>query len=298
MTEGDSEPEQSTSAVAFASPPALVAGARAPLPRSARPASRDAFFRDAKICPDSTCVLAAAEDRSLSLFDLTNEASPEWKPRWTWQPSDALLSYEWFPGATSLNPPFFAFTAAVKDHPIHLLDGNDQRVRASYPIIDHRERFIAPHAMAFSPDGSKLYCGFENAIEILDVGRPGGTEESGGITKMRGKLQRDGKTNQRLGFDIDPTGQWLVAGDTNGKVSVFGAEFDPHNAEPVTSFEVAQGSVGSVNFTPDGKHLVTCAGARSFVQPSQSDDDDSDAEDEPDPESDITQKDSLQVWKL
>lgn len=39
--------------------------------------------------------------------------------------------------------------------------------------MDHRERFIAPHSMVFSLDGSKLYCGFENAIEDFDVSAPG-----------------------------------------------------------------------------------------------------------------------------
>jgi telomerase Cajal body protein 1 len=69
------------------------------------------------------------------------------------------------------------------------------QIRASYPIIDHRERFIAPHAMAFNSDATKsvplvsvtisvspmlthlyacrLYCGFQDAIEVFDVNAPG-----------------------------------------------------------------------------------------------------------------------------
>jgi len=69
----------------------------------------------------------------------------------------------------------FTFAVGVKDHPVHLLDGNDRRVRlcsshvssrldpeflcpqvrASYPIVDHTERFVAPHSMSFSPDGTR-----------------------------------------------------------------------------------------------------------------------------------------------
>ncbi|KAG1851799.1 hypothetical protein C8R48DRAFT_777750 [Suillus tomentosus] len=47
------------------------------------------------------------------------------------------------------------------------------KLRASYPIIDHHERFIAPHSLAFNSTANKLYCGFEAAIEIFDIQQPG-----------------------------------------------------------------------------------------------------------------------------
>ena len=63
------------------------------------------------------------------------------------------------------------------------------QTRATYPIVDHRERMIVPHAMAFNLDASKsvtsfirsgpqlteirLYCGFDGAIEVFDVSNPG-----------------------------------------------------------------------------------------------------------------------------
>lgn len=47
------------------------------------------------------------------------------------------------------------------------------QLRASYRIVDHRERQIAPHSLAFTYSGQRLYCGFEDAIEVFDVGQPG-----------------------------------------------------------------------------------------------------------------------------
>ncbi|KAJ2912981.1 hypothetical protein MD484_g7446, partial [Candolleomyces efflorescens] len=47
------------------------------------------------------------------------------------------------------------------------------KLRASYRIVDHRERQIAPHSLAFTSNGQRLYCGFEDAIEVFDVGYPG-----------------------------------------------------------------------------------------------------------------------------
>jgi hypothetical protein len=68
---------------------------------------------------------------------------------------------------------------------------NIVQLRASYRIVDHRERQIAPHSLVFSLTAQKLvlreylnvsflimfhprlYCGFEDAIELFDLSRPG-----------------------------------------------------------------------------------------------------------------------------
>lgn len=43
-------------------------------------------------------------------------------------PSDSVLSSAWYPGASAYDPAMFTFATGVKDHPVHLLDGNDRRV--------------------------------------------------------------------------------------------------------------------------------------------------------------------------
>ncbi|GAA5855811.1 hypothetical protein JCM8547_000366 [Rhodosporidiobolus lusitaniae] len=348
-------------AVSFSHPPARLAGAAAP---SGSNGGSEAFFRDATLSPDGSCVLAAAEDRSLSLFPLPSDgfSSPSLVPSWTHQPSNSLLSTAWYPGASLHDPAMFAFAAAVKELPIHLLDGNDRRVRASYPIVDHVERFVAPHSMLFSLDGSSLYCGFDNAIEIFDVSVPGaagfrlntsktrssrdgqkgivsslassysnsshflaaGTfsgsiglydpssptplfdllypSQRGGVTKLafnpasphllfaasrqasyldvwdlrnttqpvsQGKLRRQGRTNQRLGFSIDPTGTWLAAGDQNGNLSIFSAQPLPDQLEPVATFSLSSEPLGATLFHPSLPLLITGSGTRHFRQPSR-----------------------------
>ncbi|KAG0667584.1 hypothetical protein C6P46_000121 [Rhodotorula mucilaginosa] len=282
------------------------------------------------------------------------------EPAWTHAPPDAVHSSAWYPGASAYDPAMFAFATGVKDHPVHLLDGHDRRIRASYPIVDHTERFVAPHSMAFSPDSSSLYCGFENAIEIFDVARPGvagfrmqttptrssrsgqkgvisslafspydqtsGTallaagsfsgsvglydpsmqkplvnllfpSQKGGVTKLLfhplsphllfvasrqsthldvwdlrntskrssgGRLARKGGTNQRLGFDIDPSGMWLAAGDQDGVLSVFSAQPLPDQLEAVTTFSLSQDPISSILFHPTEPWLITTSGTRRF----------------------------------
>ncbi|GAA5858511.1 hypothetical protein JCM5353_007101 [Sporobolomyces roseus] len=380
----------SSSALTLDSPPTRIASANAP---NASQRDSGAFFRDARICPDGSRVLTAADDRSLSLYPLPSQTltSPQLAPHWIHSPSDSLLSFDWYPGASSADPSMFAFAMGVKDHPVHLLDGNDRRIRASYPIIDHTERFIAPNSMLFALDGTSLYCGFENAIEIFDVSRPGeegfrmkttasrtsrtgqkglistldfspsqGTSllaagsfagsiglynssspsplvgilpstQKGGITKvlfhptmdhllfaasrqsnyievfdLRNfalepiKLERKGRTNQRLGFDIDPTGEWLIAGDqasfrlpllvgntsrdnahtshasTRTDLSLYSTPLSfltpilqlPSNQHILTRFlRVFIEPIGATFFHPDfpnTNQIVTCSGTRKF----------------------------------
>ena len=83
-----------------------------------------------------------------------------------------ILDYAWYPTASPANPAAFCFVASVRETPVKLLDASDGRVcalecschptfiysdklRASYPIVDHRERQIAPHCLAFNMLGTR-----------------------------------------------------------------------------------------------------------------------------------------------
>lgn len=127
--------------------------------------------------------------------------------------------------------------ASVRECPVKLLDASDGRasfyglpphppgsfqransslmlqLRASYPIVDHRERQVAPHSVAFNVGanrcvdpgseprfctlmyvtpclcGVRLYCGFEDAIEVFDIHRPG---EGTRLRTTPSKKSRDG----------------------------------------------------------------------------------------------------------
>lgn len=86
--------------------------------------------------------------------------------------SDAIVATQWYPFASSSAPDGFCFATSIRGAPVRLIDGFTGRVRfsagqslgygafcadvqtrATYPIVDHRERFIAPHSLAFSPSG-------------------------------------------------------------------------------------------------------------------------------------------------
>ena len=95
--------------------------------------------------------------------------------------SAPILDYAWYPCASARDRASFCFVASVRECPVKLLDASDGRVRtpfssflsglgsimvrliyfcsaqlrASYRIVDHRERQVAPHSLAFNPGANR-----------------------------------------------------------------------------------------------------------------------------------------------
>ncbi|KAF8834941.1 hypothetical protein BDN67DRAFT_1005979 [Paxillus ammoniavirescens] len=93
-----------------------------------------------------------------------------------------IADFIWYPGASRHTLSSYCFVATVGECPVKLLDGRDGRLRASYPIVDHRD-------VAFNLTADKLYCGFEDAIEIFDVQKPG---EGDRLQTTPSKKSKDG----------------------------------------------------------------------------------------------------------
>ncbi|KAL1709660.1 WD40-repeat-containing domain protein [Schizophyllum commune] len=146
------------------------------------------FARTAKWCPDGSSLLIHCENRTFERLptpsfsagpahaDLpcTGTATPALAGPSIVLPQPApILDFAWYPGATAQSPATHCFVASVRECPVKLLDANSGRLRASYKIVDHRERQIAPHSLAFNLSATRIYCGFEDAIEVFDVMVPG-----------------------------------------------------------------------------------------------------------------------------
>ncbi|KAK7018084.1 hypothetical protein VNI00_018403 [Paramarasmius palmivorus] len=138
------------------------------------------------------------------------------------QPSP-IVDFLWYPTASSRDHSTFCFVSSVRESPVKLLDASNGRLRASYPIIDHRERFIAPHSLAFNLYGTRLYCGFEDAIEVFDVGQPG---EGTRLPTTPSKKSKDGLKGiiSALAFCPSYTSDYYAAGSltpTDSNVALF-----------------------------------------------------------------------------
>ncbi|EAU87882.2 guanyl nucleotide binding protein [Coprinopsis cinerea okayama7 len=164
------------------------------------------FSRYAKFTPDGSAFLTHLENHTIQIFEFdstkTHKASlllgeqedPPSKPqlKLTLPQASPLVATEWFPTASCRPEALagFCFVASVRECPVKLLDARDGRLRASYPIVDHRERQIAPHSLSFNFTGERLYCGFEDTIEIFDVNRPG--SEGTRLPTTPSKKSKDG----------------------------------------------------------------------------------------------------------
>ncbi|KAJ6526821.1 hypothetical protein B0H19DRAFT_1197105 [Mycena capillaripes] len=211
------------------------------------------FARSAKWCSDGSVAMVQCEHRE---FRIITPKSTEMR---SLPQSEAIIDYAWYPTASSADPASFCFVASVRETPVKLLDASDGRLRASYPLVDHRERQIAPHSLAFNLSATRLYCGFEDAMEVFDIGRPG---EGTRLLTTPSKKSRDGLKGiiSALAFSSSYDSGMYAAGSlaaTTGNIALF-TETD--GAVPVhfVSGGPAAG-VTQLHFNPMHPHMLYAA---------------------------------------
>ncbi|EAL20959.1 hypothetical protein CNBD5600 [Cryptococcus deneoformans B-3501A] len=215
------------------------------------------FWRSARWSPDGSAVLTTTEDRLFRIHTLSETSLGTFDTHQFKQP-DSITSSIWFPTASSLVPESFCFVAGIRDNPVKLIDAKTGNVRASYPIIDHREQFISPYSLAFHPSLSKLYCGCSSFIEIIDL-------TSSSSTRLKTTFTRSSKDGQKgiisaLAFAPDTTGSF-VAGGYDGSVGMYTEDGDLEGW--LGGLEV--GGVTQLSYHPLNPTLLFVASRRSDV---------------------------------
>ena len=126
----------------------------------------------------------------------------------------------------------------------------------------------------FSADGNYLYTGArkDEALYCWDV-----RYLSGSVYTIRRKSTR---TNQRMYFDIEPSGRHLISGGDDGLARVF----DLRDGEEVGCFRAAETCVNGATFHPVEPFVATCSGERLF----------NDFESK----SDLVGDNSIKIWKF
>ncbi|CAK5274405.1 unnamed protein product [Mycena citricolor] len=225
------------------------------------------FPRSARWCADGTAALVQCDHRE---FRILNPSAPAAQAKDsitsrdfvnTFRQPDAIVDYAWYPMSSMSSPAAFCFAASVRETPVKLLDASDGRLRASYRIVDHRERQIAPHSLAFNPTATKLYCGFEDAIEVFDVSRPG---EGTRLHTVPKKSSRDGLKGRgivsSLAFSPSYESGFYAAGtlsSTLGNIAVYSEE---QGDVPVLFVEGGpKAAVTQLQFNPMHPHILYAA---------------------------------------
>uniref|UniRef100_A0A0W0G1G3 Telomerase Cajal body protein 1 n=1 Tax=Moniliophthora roreri TaxID=221103 RepID=A0A0W0G1G3_MONRR len=167
-----------------------------------------------------------------------------------------IIDFLWYPTASSRNPSSFCFVSSVRECPVKLLDASNGRLRASYPIIDHRERFIASHSLSFNLYGTRLYCGFKDAIEVFDVGQPG---EGTRLPTTPSKKSKDGLKGiiSSLAFCPSYTSDYYAAGSLSPTESNIALFNETQGEIPVMFLSGgAKAGVTQLQFNPMQPHLL------------------------------------------
>ncbi|RDB17540.1 Telomerase Cajal body protein 1 [Hypsizygus marmoreus] len=224
------------------------------------------FARTVKWCPDGSTFLAQCENRTFQLFNTfpipTNQDTPalanipSQTPTLVLPQPSPILEFLWYPSATPLNPASFCFLASVRECPVKLLDASDGRLRASYRIVDHRERQIAPHSLAFNITADKIYCGFEDAVEVFDVLRPG---EGTRLSTTPSKKSKDGLKGiiSALAFAPSHESDFYAAGSLTPSPSNIAMFSEAHGAEPVMYVSGGpRAGVMQIHFNPTQPHIM------------------------------------------
>lgn len=131
--------------------------------------------------------------------------------------------------------------------------------------------------MVFSPDGTKLFSGGRKDPEIIcwDLRNPG---------QILFVALRQVETNQRMYFELDRSGKYLISGNQDGKVSVWDTSKPPVQKfkdsdlvlDPVLTYKAHNDTVNGVSLNPVHPVIATSSGQRHFPELGDSDDLDND----------------------
>ncbi|KAF1801250.1 WD40-repeat-containing domain protein [Mucor lusitanicus] len=217
------------------------------------------FFRNAKWSPDGSCLLTNNADDVLRLFQLPENVYQDsehgksvlpMSPTLGIREGESVYDFAWFPSMNAQDPSTCCFITSVRDHPIQLWDYTGS-VRASYRAIDHCERFVGPNVLAFNLDGSKIYAGYENMVEIFDV-HTGDSTKHPTIPKRKSRKGQKGIISC-LDFSTDGL---YAAGSYSQSIGIY----DQTNNElclKLTGFQ--GGGATQVQFSKDGLYLYSAS---------------------------------------
>lgn len=202
------------------------------------------FYRSASWAPDGGIILAITESQQKHLLHCSRQPQKEQhstgyiKRFCELKSPSPLLDAIWYPMPALEQPSevgtqdptaTWCFAESHRDLPIRLTGSSDGRARASYSIMNHVEKFVGPHSLAFSPDLSRLYCGLWSSLAVFPLSRPGLNTQSQ-IPLVSGKRSVGGQRGiiSALAVTVTPsapTSELVAVGSFSGTVGIY--SFDP-----------------------------------------------------------------------
>ncbi|KAF9346738.1 Telomerase Cajal body protein 1 [Mortierella sp. AD094] len=239
------------------------------------------FFKSVKWSPDGLCLLSSSNDNCLRIFALPDATTAT--PEDTQLTAGVLIKegevvYDmcWYPAMNSQDPATCCVLSSSRDHPVHLWDAFTGELRCSYTIVDHCEVNVAPNALCFNLDGSKIYCGSNNMIQIFDTTRPGRDSYKRPTVPTRKSRKGQKGVISCLAFNPDHSDLY-AAGSYLKTIGLYDSRAEElllllrdkgsHKQQPEShaqkpsspSSSQPMGGVTQVQFSPDGMYLYSAS---------------------------------------
>ena len=129
------------------------------------------FLKGCKWAPDGLCFLSNADDNYVKIFNTPYECLID-KIQDIELPLQlgaclmikepgTVYDYCWWPLMNSNEPVTCCFATTSSDHPVHLWDAFNGKLRATYIALNSVQELTSPYSLCFSNDGQQLLCGFK-----------------------------------------------------------------------------------------------------------------------------------------
>lgn len=227
------------------------------------------FLKGVKWSPDGACFLTASDDNCLRIFDLPAEAySGELKSQSATelhddttdsfaaalqvQEGELVYDYAWYSCMHTSDPVSCCFVTTSRAHPIHLWDACSGSLRCVYRAYDAADEITAAYSLAFDRQGSRIWAGYNKAIRVFDLSRPGRDCQT--ITTFQ--KGQDGQPGIISCLDFSPDDPNLVAA---GSYSSVAAVYDAASGSAAYILSGHKGGLTQVKFSADGNFLYTGA---------------------------------------
>lgn len=228
------------------------------------------FLKGVKWSSDGACFLTATDDNRLHIYDLPPEAyigddTTSSKPKFTIeedqdsfaaalqvQEGELVYDYAWYSCMHTTDPASCCFATTCRAHPIHLWDACSGGLRCVYRAYDAADEVTAAYSVAFDRQGSHIWAGYNKAIRVFDLSRPGRDCQT--ITTF--KKGQDGQPGIISCFDFSPQDPTLLAA---GSYSSVAAVYDTTSGSAAFILSGHAGGITQVKFSADGNFLYTGA---------------------------------------
>ncbi len=222
------------------------------------------ILKGAKYAPDGSSTILTADDANhILLLHHAHHAQDQNTAHsfnTVLNASEPVRDYAWYPLMRRDTPLSCAFIAAARDQPLHLWDANAASLRASYAAHDHHDNLVSAASVCFEPTGHRIYSGYERAIRVFDVTRPG--RECTLRPTSETRKDRGGQRGLISCLDFARDGSGLfAAGSFSGATGLY-VENDHRLVALLGGHD---GGITQVTFSADGLHLFTAARCDSSI---------------------------------